>query len=284
MANPEIQQGPKTPPLSGRRIVITRARSQAADLARGIEDLGGEVVEFPTIEIQPPESYAPLDEAIRNIASYSWLVFTSVNGVACFLERCRYLKQEIHALRDIRVATIGPETAKRLESAGIRTDVMPKRFQAEGLIEELKPEELRGKRVLLPRAARARDVLPETLRRWGAKVDVIEAYRTVMPNSDSPGLRRLLTAGEIDMVTFTSSSTVSYFAKLFRGDRLRDLLGGTAVACIGPITARTVTEMGARADVVADEYTIRGLVRAMVSYFNSRGGARRDKNAVPPRG
>ena len=257
-------------PLAGRRIVVTRARSQAGSLAQRIEELGGEVIEFPTIDIQPPESYAALDAAIDKIHTYDWLIFTSVNGVEQFLARSKSLNKSVTKLRDIEVAAIGPETASRLELAGIRTSLVPRKYQAEGILEVLTPETVRGKRVLIPRAAKARDILPETLRQWGAEVDVIEAYRTVMPATDISGLRKLLLERKVDMITFTSSSTVTNFARLFQGQNLSQIVTGSAIACIGPITKLTVEDLGGHADVVAEEFTVPGLVRAILDYFVGR--------------
>ena len=259
-------------PLAGKRIVVTRARAQAGGLAGRIEELGGEVIEFPTIEIQPPESFAALDAAIARIADYDWLIFTSVNGVEQFLARFEHSGKSSAEFQSKRVAAIGPPTAKRLESAGIHSCLVPEQFQAEGVLDALKPEELRGKRVLIPRAAKAREILPETLRQWGAVVDVVEAYRTVIPTLDASRLRGLLQEAAVDMVTFTSSSTVANFVKLFRGEKLSDILHGTAIACIGPITEATVRELGGKADLVSAEFTIPGLVRALVEFFE-RGAA-----------
>jgi uroporphyrinogen III methyltransferase / synthase len=254
-------------PLTGKRIVVTRARSQASSLVQRIEKLGGEVIEFPTIEIRPPESYAALDAAIANIRTYDWLLFTSVNGVEQFLFRLQSLSKSMTELEGIKVGAIGPETAKRLEGSGIKDCIVPRQYQAEGMLEALTPQMMRGKRVLIPRAAKARDALPETLRRWGAAVDVIEAYRTGLPGADSSALNRVLQANGADMITFTSSSTVVNFVQLFQGQNLEALLAGIAIACIGPITKKTIEEMGGRADVVAQEFTIPGLVRAIVDYF-----------------
>jgi uroporphyrinogen III methyltransferase / synthase len=262
-------------PLKGRRIVITRARSQASGLAQRIEELGGEVVEFPTIEIQPPESYAPLHSAIAKIRTYDWVIFTSVNGVEQFLSRWQALHKSRAELAGIRFGAIGPETAKRLKSAGIEDCVVPNEYQAEGILELLSPEMMREQRVLIPRAAKARDILPETLRRWGAAVDVIEAYRTALPMTNTSALRNLLKKRAVDMITFTSSSTVANFAQLFRKKNLAALLNGIAVACIGPITKSTLEEMGGRAHVVSKEFTIPGLVRAIVDYFECQESLRR---------
>jgi uroporphyrinogen III methyltransferase/synthase len=268
-------------PLAGKRIVITRARAQGSGLARRIEDLGGEVVEFPTIEIQPPESFAALDGAIGKIKTYDWLMFTSVNGVEYFLDRLQRLHKSTTELKGIKVAAIGPETVKRLEAAGVEGCLVPKQYQAEGMLEILMPETMRGKRVLIPRAAKARDILPETLRQWRAQVDVVEAYRTMIPLTDSGWFKDLLRSGGVDMITFTSSSTVSHFIRLFPGRDLAQVLAGVAIACIGPITQQTVEELGGRAAVVAKEFTILGLVQAMVAFFACQ--ANPDRSDMPKR-
>ncbi len=262
------QQLPDTSrPLAGKRIVVTRARSQASSLARRIEALGGEVIEFPTIAIQPPESYAALDAAIEKIHTYDWLVFTSVNGVEQFLARRGHLESAMTEFKGIQVAAIGPETAKRLDDAGIKSCLVPEQYQAEGLLEVLTPQAMRGKRVLIPRAAKARDILPETLRQWGAEVEVVEAYRAGIPATDAAPLKKMLQAQTIDFITFTSSSTVAHFVSLFEGRRLSEIAGRAAIACIGPITEKTVEDLGGYADVVAAEFTIAGLVSAIVDYL-----------------
>src|SRR3989338_1837310 len=186
MATTKAKLSKDSGPLSGRRIVITRARSQAGVFAAALEELGAEVIEFPTIEIVPPQSYAPLDRALREIRQYHWIIFTSVNGVAHFF--ARWSARRVEDFSGIKIAAIGPETAKSLEAKGLRADLVPGEFRAEAILKELAPEEMRGKRVLLPRAAQARDVLPDTLREWGAQVDVIEAYRTVQARSEAGGL------------------------------------------------------------------------------------------------
>ena len=276
----KIERSEEPPALSGKRILITRARAQARALADRIEDLGGEVIEFPTIEIRPPESYNALDEAITKIGSYDWAIFTSVNGVEVFLQRLRHLKKGAGMLERISIAAIGPETAKRLEEAGLRPEVVPRQYRAEGILDALKAEDLRGKRVLLPRAAGGRKILPETLRQWGAEVDVVDTYYAVLPSTDPSPVRHLLQEGRIDAVTFTSSSTVSHFVRLFPGEEVGRLLERTAVACIGPITQVTAEESGIRVDVVSDEYTIPGLVDAIAGFFKRR----EQSHEVTPRG
>jgi len=257
--------------LRGKRILVTRARSQASSLVQGIESLGGEVIEFPTIEIRPPETYGPLDHAINKIGSYDWVIFTSVNGVEQFLNRFEKLGKNVADLAGVEVGAIGPETAKSLTAARIQASLVPKQYQAEGILEMLTPETLRGKRVLIPLAAQARDILPETLRQWGAEVDIAEAYQTVLPQADVSTLCRLFRQDGIDMITFTSSSTVSNFAALLRDQDLPRLLSGIVIACIGPITKRTVEDLGMLPEVVAEEFTIPGLVRAIIDYFSRTG-------------
>ncbi|MFQ5851059.1 MAG: uroporphyrinogen-III synthase [Candidatus Binatia bacterium] len=247
--------------------MITRPRSQASSFAYGIENLGGKVVEFPTIEILPPKSYGPLDRAIRSIESYNWIIFTSVNGVWQFFDRFWNLERDIRDLKGIRIAAIGPETAKGLKSFHIHADLVPGEYRAEAILQGLKPEEVQGKRILLPRAAAARDVLPKTLREWGAEIDVIEAYRTAPAKGDAGWIRALLLQKGVDMITFTSSSTVTHFVKLFAGGSVKALLDPVAVACIGPITQKTAEEKGIRVDVVPREYTVPGLTQAIVEYF-----------------
>ncbi len=253
--------------LAGRRIVITRARKQADRLVQLIESLGGAVVEFPTIEICPPEDYNALDRAIENIESYDWLILTSVNGVEPLLARMTVKGRLVSALSSLRVGAIGPETAKALEAAGVKCELVPARFQAEGILETLAPETMRGKRVLIPRAEKAREILPETLRSWGATVDVMVAYRTLVPDTKTTPLVRLIEQRTIDMITFTSSSTVSNFTRLFDNRRLNEILRDVPIACIGPITKDTVEHLGGRAAVVAAEFTIPGLVQAIADYF-----------------
>lgn len=262
----------RTRPLAGRRVVVTRPLAQARALADQIEELGGEVVEFPSIDIEPPEDFAPLDTAVGKIEAYHWLIFTSVNGVEAFLRRFRRAGKSFSALARVKVVAIGPETAKRLEASGMSCSLMPERYQAEGILEAIPPDSMAGKRVLMPRAAEAREVLPETLRRWGATVDVVAAYRTVLPRTDVRRLRDLLREGKIDVVTFTSSSTVRNFVRLFGGARLSDIAAGSAIACIGPVTAEEVGALGGRADILAQEFTTAGLLRAIVDHF-SRSGA-----------
>jgi len=268
-ANRQREESPQKP-LIGKRIVVTRARAQAESLARRIEELGGEVIEFPTIEIQPPESFAAFDAAIEKIASHDWLIFTSVNSIEPFLSRLQRKGKTVASLTALKIGAIGPETAKRLEESGLHPSLVPARYQAEGILDAVAPEAIRGKRVLIPRAAEAREILPDTLRRWGAFVDVVVAYRTRLPVIDVAPLAERLDRNEIHVITFTSSSTVRNFVRLFGDKNLDAIVADSAIACIGPITARTVEESGGHPDIIAEEFTIPDMVQAVVAYFASR--------------
>jgi uroporphyrinogen III methyltransferase / synthase len=255
-------------PLFGRRVVVTRARAQAGELSVELERLGAEVLEFPTIEVRPPDDLGPLDEAIRDLDSFDWLVFTSVNGVEAFVERLERHGLDLRAVpRDAKVAAIGPATAERVRETGLRVVVVPREFRAEALIEELAGDELAGKRVLIPRARVAREILPDKLREAGAEVVVPPAYESVPSSEGKDELARRLEVGEVDCVTFTASSTVENFVGAFGEGEARRLLSGTRVACIGPITADTARGRGIRVDVEAREYTIPGLVEAVADLF-----------------
>lgn len=259
-------------PLLGRCIMITRPRIQSGSFVRGLEELGSEVIECPTIEIIPPDSYVPLDRTIQDLEEYDWIVFTSVNGVKEFLNRLQYLGKDSAALEGIRLAAIGPETAREMASHGIQVEFVPAEYRAEGILHGLNPAEVEGKRFLLPRAATARDILPRTLKEWGAEVDVVQAYRTVPAKGSAAILSGVLSENKVDMVTFTSSSTVRYFVDLLSPVDLKKFCKSVAVACIGPITKGTAESNKVRVDVLAKEYTVSGLIEAIVEYFSNGPG------------
>jgi uroporphyrinogen III methyltransferase/synthase len=255
-------------PLFGRRIVVTRAREQASRFGSILEDWGAEVVYFPTIEIRPPESWEALDRAIAAIADFDWVVFTSVNGVAAFVGRLDVAHRDLRTLHGVRIAAIGPETARAVEQLHLRVAAMPCEYRAEGVLTAL--GDVRGRRILLPRAAGARAILPRELERRGAQVTEVLAYRSVSPQHDTGALRRALEAGEIHLVTFTSSSTVRHFAQMFpEGDILR-LLANTEVGCIGPITAATAEEVGLRVALQPVEYTVPAFAEAIRAHYAGR--------------
>jgi len=253
--------------LFGKTVVITRARAQASELVRRLTDLGAACLECPTIKVVPPEDWSPLDVAIDNLGSYDWLVFTSANGVSFFFERLYEKDKDVRVLKDVSTAAIGPATAKRLRDFGLKSDIIPETYQAESIVETFKQEAMNGKRVLLPRAKEARPVLPVELRKMGAIVDEIAAYQTEQARENVDVLVKRLEEGSIDLLTFTSSSTVRNFKALLPPDRFESLIDGVTVASIGPITADTARDLGFRVDIMAQDYTIDGLCEAILQYY-----------------
>jgi uroporphyrinogen III methyltransferase/synthase len=257
-------------PLLGRTVVVTRAREQASELVERLGDLGAETLECPTIRVTPPESWEALDAAIARLKDFRWVVFTSVNGVRFFFERLAHHGLDTRALGHLRTAVIGPATATALATHGLRSDLVPESYRAEAVVEAFRGEALAGESVLLPRAAEARDVLPAELRRMGARVDDIAAYRTVVAAEEAAELIRRLERGEVDLVTFTSSSTVKNFKGLLPPERVDGLMQGVQVASIGPITTETAENLGFRVDVSAGTFTIPGLVQAIQDHYAAR--------------
>ncbi len=255
-------------PLFGKRILVTRAKEQAGEMAARLVAYGAEPIEAPTIQIAPPADWAPVDRAIAEMPSYDWIIFTSVNGVNSFMTRLRGQGRDARALAGRTVCCIGPRTAQELERFGIAADVVPAEYQAEGILDALGSRRLSGQRVLIPRAEVAREALPEELRVRGASVDVVPVYRTVVPSADVEGWRRRLVHREIHVITFTSSSTVRNFVDLVGGrDAAQDLVKAAAIACIGPITARTVEEYGLTVSILSGENTVPALTEAIVRYY-----------------
>jgi uroporphyrinogen III methyltransferase/synthase len=250
-------------PLFGKRIVVTRAKGQAEALSVRLRSLGADVVELPTIQIRPAADYAPLDQAIASLSCYDWLIFTSANGVRFFLERLDKSGTDLRSLR-ARICAIGPATRAAVEALHLKVDLMGKEYVAEGLVEAFAGHDLVGKRVLLPRAAVARDLVPVGLTRRGAVVEVVEAYRTVIPEEAGQRARDLFSAnGKPHCITFTSSSTVQNFVAVAGADRLAEV----KVASIGPITSNTARGVGIEVAVEAHPFTIDGLVHAILSLF-----------------
>ncbi len=259
-------------PLEGKTIVITRARHQAPEFMHHLTELGAQVIEFPTIEIVSPDSWAPLDQAIDQLQAYDWIIFTSANGVRCFLDRVRVRGRSSRELKDIRICAIGPRTAQELRQKRIEVHLIPDEYRAEAVVESLTKEGLRGKRVLLARAKKAREVLPRELGNQGARVDVVATYQTVQPRRDTSQFLSLLEEKRVDAIAFTSSSTVQNFMDMFRSkrDELLKGLEGVVIAVIGPITKRRAVELGLTVHVSPSEYTIPALSTAMAEYFSSK--------------
>jgi uroporphyrinogen III methyltransferase/synthase len=256
-------------PLFGKRILVTRAREQSEPFLRMLEENGAEVIELPVIEIVPPRSCEDLDRAIESVRDYDWLVFTSVNGVAKFFERLTGSGKDVRELYGLRIAAIGEATAGEIEKKGVRVELLPVEYRAEGLIEMFGKENMMGKRVLLPRAKEARDVLPAKLREMGARVDVVTAYETTRPGKQAAArIKSMLAKNMIDAVTFTSSSTVRNFLSIFPG--FKPSRGKPALACIGPITAKTLSDAGFKARITPAEYTVEKLALAIAAYFEER--------------
>jgi uroporphyrinogen III methyltransferase/synthase len=255
-------------PLLGKRILVTRAREQARDFVELLEAQGAEVVQFPLIEFTPPETWEPLDKAIKRLETYRWVIFTSANGVAAFFLRLGALRQDARRLGVAKICAIGPATAEALERHSIIPNVVPKEFRAEGIIEAFKQYDLREARILLPRAEAARDLLPKELEELGATVEVVPAYRTLRADADREMLKQLFQDRKIDLVTFTSSSTVTAFMELLGTEDLKARLEGVRIACIGPITAATAEGFGVAVDITAKPYTIPSLAESIVHYYS----------------
>ncbi len=246
-------------PLAGRRIVVTRAREQASAFSARLKELGAEVIELPTIEIRPAADYAALDEAIADLESYDWLLFTSANGVRYFVDRLDRSARDLRCVR-ARVCAIGPATRAALEALHLKVDLMPQEYIAESLVEAFAGHDLAGKRILLPRAAVARDLVPAELSKRGARVDVVEAYRTVIPEEARERARAIFSGKKPDWVAFTSSSTVMNFLEAAGVAALE----GVRVASIGPITSATARRAGLSIAAEAAQFNIDGLVAAIV--------------------
>lgn len=255
-------------PLAGKRIVVTRARDQAEEFCRTLQALGAEPILIPTIEILDPASWAPLDRALQRLEEFDYLLLTSANGVRKFLARLPACQREVGELRRLVIGAIGPATAAELTRAGVRVDFVPAEYRAEGLLESLAGREVRGKAFLIPRAKVARDLVPRVLTERGARVEVVEAYRTAATAFPPGELDRLLTPPP-DAITFTSSSTATHLAELL-GRPLHAALEGVAVASIGPVTSETLRRLGLSVSVEARDSTLSGIVRALQEYF---GGA-----------
>ena len=270
-------------PLFGKRVLVTRTREQAGELVDRLEALGAEAIEAPTIRLLPPEDYGPLDAACAALSTFDWIVFTSANGVAAFMARLQAGPRDVRELKGVRLCAIGPATADRLLQFGIKVDLTPAEYRAEGVVQALRATgSLEGVRVLLPRADIARELLTEQLRQSGADVTDVTAYRTIVAEADGegePDVYRLLLDKRIDVVTFTSASTVRNFVRIHGVDAAPDLLRSTQVACIGPVTAEAAEQCGIHTAIMPDQYTIPALVEAIVAYFSRVGRA--DDTADP---
>ena len=258
-------------PLFGKRIIVTRAREQVSGFLKGLEMSGAECIQFPTIEVSPPENWDLLDQAIESLETYQWLLFTSVNGVKFFLKRLEAKGKDVRDIKGLKIGAIGPKTAEAWHRFGIKVDLVPDEYRAEAVVECFKKIGVKGEKILLPRAVFAREVLPEELENMGLKVDVVPAYQTRRPDRDTGRIVEMLRKGEVDMVTFTSSSTVTNFADMFETDEkeFQTWMAHIAVACIGPVTAGTARDKGFSVDLIPPKYTIESFTESILDFFVS---------------
>ncbi len=258
-------------PLFGKRVLMTRAKDQAHELATRLASYGADPVEGSTISIVPPLDWTPVDRAISEIHTYDWMIFTSVNGVNRFMTRLRAKGLDARCLAGRRLCCIGPRTAEELEQFGVRADLVPAEYQAEGVLAALNQQEIHASRILIPRAEVAREILPDQLRARGAHVDVVSVYRTLTPDVNAEGWWQELRDHRLDVVTFTSSSTVRNFVAMLGGMAVvSPLLQSVTIACIGPITAKTAEEFGLTVSIMPSENTIPALVEAIAHHYESR--------------
>jgi len=256
--------------MFGHRILATREHLEGFE---PLEELGAEIIEFPTIEIVPPESYDELDKSIEQLETYDWLIFTSRNGVKFFFKRFFEKDRDIRDLKGLKICAIGTKTAKEIKEYGLKTDLIPDEFRAEGLIKAFiseqraksKEQRLKGMRFLLPRAEKAREIFPEKVRELGGEIDVPVAYRTIKPESRGKRLRRFLKEGRISIATFTSAATFNNFREIMRKDA-DELLKGVTIAVIGPVTAKAVENAGLRVDIMPKEATIEAMVEEIIKW------------------
>lgn len=254
-------------PLFGKKIVLTRAREQSADLREKLEELGAEVIEFPTVRIEPPSSFTPMDRAIKNLSDYDWIVFSSLHGVRSFFDRLFGLGLDSRALEGCRIAAVGPQTAQEIQKRGVRADLVPERYETKALADafrkKIKP--LKGKNFLLVRAAIASGEFEESLKKYGARVVRVDAYRTLLPQSVPATL-----PDGIDVVTFTSASTVDHFVKLLGSGKMRAFAKKTLFASIGPVTSAALRKHGLKAGCEASSFTTEGLLEALQKKISQR--------------
>jgi uroporphyrinogen III methyltransferase/synthase len=261
-------------PLFGRRILVTRPREQAAEMSELVESLGGEAIEAPMIRIVPPEDYSVLDEACRQVSSYNWLVFSSANAVEAFMGRLLASPLDLRALAGVKLCAVGPATTDRLARYGLKVDLVPAEYRAEAIAHAFSQSgDVSGLTVLIPRADIGREVVGDELRRQGAHVTEVVAYRTQVVDPEregEPDVYRMLLDRRVDAIMFTSASTVRNFVKIIGAEPAADLLRTTVVACIGPVTAEAAQQLGIRASVMPSTYTIPALVDALVDHFRHR--------------
>jgi uroporphyrinogen III methyltransferase / synthase len=258
-------------PLFGKGIVITRPEKQADELTALLEKEGAQAINFPTIKVIPPAIWIDLDAALNNLSDYNWLIFTSANGVKYFFERLFVQDKDIRELKGIKICCIGPSTALQVKKMGIKIDLIPEYYVSESILQSFAKMNMQGQKVLIPRTADARDILPEGLKKMGAIVDVVTAYVTVNSGEKREKLAQLISDKRIDVITFTSSSTITRFLEIMGKDYA--IPPPIKIACIGPITAAMARKAGWKVDIQQEEYTMQGLVHSLIDYFGQKASA-----------
>lgn len=263
-------------PLFGNRILITRDYTRDYE---PLEDLGAEIFEFPTIKTVPPESYTGLDAAIEKIETYNWLIFTSANGLKYFMKRMLQLDKDIRDMKGIKICAIGPKTAEAVRNCGIKVDIVPDEFNAEGLIETFLAtlpsrtkqdgDSLKGLKILLPRAEVAREIFPDKVRKLGGEIDTPTAYRAVKPEKHGKRLQRFLKEGRISVATFTSAATFHNFVEM-TGTEALDFLKGITIAAIGPVTARAIEKAGLKVTIMPEEATVKAMAEKIIAWASGK--------------
>ena len=258
--------------------MITRALAQSEEFVLALERYGAEVIACPTIEIRELDDYQRLDEAIDHLYGYDWVIFTSVNGVDHFFRRLSATAHDVANLDEVKVCAIGEATADKLRDLHVHVDVIPEEFKAEGVFAALERfvggrAGLHGLNFLIPRASIARDYLPKSLEQVGARVDVVPAYRTALPQNLDRGRVAAMLSGSADCIAFTSSSTVRNLAQLFDTEDLSEALAGVTVACIGDVTAKTAAEHGLQVSIQPSEFTVPALAQAIADYYRTENPA-----------
>jgi uroporphyrinogen III methyltransferase/synthase len=258
-------------PLYGRRILVTRPREQAAEMVGLIESLGAEAIEAPMIRIAPPDDYGPLDEACADVGRFDWILFSSVHAVDALVRRLLASRLDLRALQGVRLGAVGPAAAERLLQLGLKVDLVPGEYRAEAVVQALsQAHQVRGLKVLLPRSDIGREVSADQLRRQGAEVTEVVAYRTVVVEPEregEPDVYRMLLDRRIDVVTFTSASAVRNFVRVLGAEPAADLLRTIVVASIGPVTAEAAAQYNIQTTIVPTQYTVPALVEAIVEHF-----------------
>jgi uroporphyrinogen III methyltransferase/synthase len=261
-------------PLFGKRILVTRPREQAAELVERLEAMGAQAIEAPMIRIAPPDDFGPLDEACEHAGTFDWIIFSSASAVDAFVQRLLETPQDLRALKGVKLGVVGPATAERLTRLGLKVDLTPAEFRAESVLHAMSQAgDLRGLKILLPRADIGRELLADELRKQGAEVTEVVAYRTVVAEPEregEPDIYRMLLERRIEVVTFTSASAVRNFVRVLGAEPAADLLRTTIVASIGPVTAEAATQCNIVTTVMPDTYTVPALVDAIVDYFEKQ--------------